>query len=69
MKSIAYDLYYGITNASGVTRIAHARVWDGTLFLAAQREAGARAKDPADRFTISTATADDYRRANGSRHQ
>lgn len=67
MKSIGYDIYYGITNAKGETRIAHARVWDGQLFLEAQRAAGTKAEKKEDRFTISTATEEDYRRANGSR--
>ena len=62
MKSIAYDLYYGITNAKGETHIEHARVTNGARFLAAKREAGATASDPDNRFTVSTATVEDYRR-------
>lgn len=60
--SIGYDLYYGITNARGETRVAHARVWDGRRFMEAQRAAGAKAEKPEDRFTITSATREDYLR-------
>lgn len=63
--SIGYDLYYGITNARGETRIAYARVWDGQRFMEAQRAAGAKA-DKEDRFTITSATRDDYLQDRGA---
>lgn len=59
-KPIGYDLYFGVTTSNGRTRIEHARVWDGQKFLEAQREAGAKASNPEDRFTISSATRADY---------
>jgi len=58
--SIGYDLYYGITNAKGETRVAYARVWDGQRFMEAQRAAGAKAEKKEDRFTITSASRDDY---------
>lgn len=57
---IGYDLYYGITNAKGETRITYARVWDGQRFMEAQRAAGAKAEKKEDRFTITSASRDDY---------
>jgi len=57
--SLGYDLYFGITNSKGETRIEHARVWDGQKIMAAQRAAGA-AKEKEDQFTVSTATREDY---------
>ena len=60
--AIGYDLYYGITNAKGETRVEYARVWDGRLFIDAQRAAGAKAEKKEDRFTITSATREDYLR-------
>lgn len=60
--AIGYDLYYGITNAKGKTRVAYARVWDGQRFIEAQRAAGAKAEKKEDRFTITSATREDYLR-------
>lgn len=68
MKSIGYDLYYGVTNAKGETHIECARVWDGLRFLEAQRAAGAKAEKKEDRYTISSATREDYLRDKGRTH-
>lgn len=65
--AIGYDLYYGITNAKGETRVAYARVWDGNRFIDAQRAAGAKAEKQEDRFTITTASREDYLRDRESR--
>ena len=66
-STLGYDIYYGITNAKGETRIAYARVWDGERFLDAQRKAGASAANKEDRFTISSASHADYMRQTGRR--
>lgn len=54
-------LYYRITSAGGKSRVACARVWDSERFLEAQRVAGARAEKPEDRFTVSPASAAEFK--------
>ncbi len=59
---VGRDLYYGTTNHQGKTTVHYARVWNGELFLASQRDAGQKAKDAADRFTVTPATEADYKK-------
>lgn len=57
---VGHDIYYRINPTIGKSRVAYARVWDGDIFLEAQRHAGAKSKKKEDRFTISPATKDEY---------
>lgn len=57
----ARDLFWGRTDNKGKLTINHSRVWDAERFLKARREEGARAKDDADKFTVSVHTEQEFK--------
>ena len=58
---VGRDLYFSVNHSTGESHVQHARVWDAERFLAAQREAGMKPKDPKDRYTITPATEAEYK--------
>ncbi len=56
-----HTIYYRITYENGKTRVASARVWDSELFLEAQRKDGDKADKLEDRFTVSPASAAEFK--------
>ena len=57
---VGRDCYYRVTDAKGRGSIRCTRVWSDT-FLVNLSEEGAKAEKPEDRFTVKSATEEEYR--------